>query len=430
MPKHICEGRFKGSAMLYAISIAVILSVLSSSLIGYSYFSNLHFNYYKEVNQAQLNTRSGLNILLNSNDDVPLNTEKEMDLFGSGTDSVTLKRAAWGIFETATVIAHSKHVSMHLSALMGTGIDPSEKTAIYLSDLNRPLSVCGNTLIKGTAYLPESGIEKAYIEGKNFLGKEYVDGTTKKSSSSIPKFNEPLTKSLVELLNMNINAYDSILNLAGNELPDSLKNSFTNRTIYVTSSSTIEIKNQHYSGNICFISDKEIKISHNAQLKDIIVIAHGISIEDGFEGSLQAIASDSIIINKRAKLNYPSALGVIRTNKSKSNIFISVKENAEIFGSVFAYQDPEHGSTTRGVHILIDKGAIVRGTVYSSVSADLKGIIYGNLTCAKILLNTPSSVYENHLMDATIDATKLSSYYAGMICDSEKAEKKIAKWLY
>ncbi|MBI2269784.1 MAG: hypothetical protein HYU69_05430 [Bacteroidetes bacterium] len=108
MIRNLHKKRLKAGAMLYAISIAILLSLLSSSLIGYSYFGNLHFSYYNEVNQTQLNARSGLNILLSGSDEVALNTEKEIDLFGTGTDSVTLKRAAWGIFETATVTAHSK----------------------------------------------------------------------------------------------------------------------------------------------------------------------------------------------------------------------------------------------------------------------------------------------------------------------------------
>lgn len=416
--------------MLYAISIAILLSLLSSSLIAYSYFGNLHFSYYNEVNQAQLNARSGLNILLSGSDEVAFNTEKEIDLFGSGTDSVTLKRTAWGIFETATVTAHSKHASTRLNALIGAGIDTVEKKSLYLSDMDRPLAVCGSTLIKGTAYLPESGIKNAYIEGKSFSGKKYVDGVTKKSSKVIPGFNDKLTKSLAEFLNKNIAEGDSIYNLANNELPDSLKNSFTKKTIYVTSASTIEINDQRFTGNICFISDRGIKIGRNAELKDVLLAAPGIEIEEGFEGALQAFASDSIVINEKVKLNYPSALGVIRTNRSKANVFITVKEDAEISGSVFAFQDPEGSNVTNQVHIAIDKDAIVRGTVYSSVSADLKGKIYGSLTCTKIILNTPSSVYENHLLDATIDATKLSNYYAGMISDSQKGSKKIAKWLY
>jgi hypothetical protein len=422
--------KIKGSAMLYAISIAVLLSLLSSSLIGYSYFSNLQFFYYNEVNQTQLNAQSGLNILLSGSDEVPLNSEKEIDLFNAGKDSVFLKRTAWGVFETATVRAHSKHSHTDLNVLIGTGVDTTEKKSLYLSDLDRPLAVCGNTLIKGIAYLPKSGVKNAYIEGESFTGKKIIDGITKTSSKSVPKFNEQLTKSLTELLNKNIPESDSVFNLANNEMPDSLKNSFTDKTIFVTSTESIDIRDQHYSGNICFISDKGIKIGKKAQLKDVIVIAPGIEVEEGFEGTIQAFASDSIKINKKVKLNYPSALGVLRTNRSKANVFISIKEDAEISGSVFAWQDPESSNVTNQVHIAIDKGVIVRGTVYSSVSADLKGTIYGSLTCAKIILTTPSSVYENHLLDATIDATKLSNYYAGMISESQKGGKKIVKWLY
>jgi hypothetical protein len=42
---------------------------------------------------------------------------------------------------------------------------------------------------------------------------------------------------------------------------------------------------------------------------------------------------------------------------------------------------------------------------------------------------TPSSVYENHLLNATIDVSKLSKHYVGINLVQESKIKKVVKWL-
>ena len=81
------------------------------------------------------------------------------------------------------------------------------------------------------------------------------------------------------------------------------------------------------------------------------------------------------------------------------------------------------------VGVILKKNSCVYGTVFSNGYADLQGIINGSLTCSKIMLNTPSSVYENHLLNAEIDVTKLSKYYVGINCVEVSEKKKIVKWL-
>ena len=60
---------------------------------------------------------------------------------------------------------------------------------------------------------------------------------------------------------------------------------------------------------------------------------------------------------------------------------------------------------------------------------DFKGKVYGALSCDHFLLTTPSSVYENHLLNAEIDPSLLSADFVGGDTHTENSKRDIVKWL-
>ena len=52
-----------------------------------------------------------------------------------------------------------------------------------------------------------------------------------------------------------------------------------------------------------------------------------------------------------------------------------------------------------------------------------------NVFCKSFILRTPSSVYENHLMDVAIDRIALSEYFVGVALTEEINHHQIIKWL-
>jgi len=418
----------KASSLFYATAIALVIALISSSLILFAYFNKLRLTDYNVSERTLINSTSGLSLLLSKQNIIQLNQQKFIDLYNEGNDTVLLKRKSWGSFEVIVSKAFSARSSSNQIALIGSGM-PSEKKAIYLADQDKPLSLCGKTVIKGDCYLPKSGVKRAYIEGQSFSGNQLVEGTIKESSKNLPPLNNELIEKIKSIILKQMGENDSIIDMDKQQkLNDSIINSFGNNTIYLLSKENIIFSNQVYQGNIIIISDKEIDISNNCNLQDVLVMAPVIEVEDDFEGSLQLFATDSISISKNCKLNYPSALSLIRTTKSHNNMDIFIGEGTEIFGDVFAYE--ENLSPQKQIKINIEKNVKITGQVYSSGIVDLKGFVYGSVTCSTFLLSTPSSVYENHLLDATIDVTKLPEKYVGINLTETEQAKKIIKWIY
>lgn len=380
------------------------------------------------LQKLQLNAISGLNTLLVDQPSVQLNEKKIVDLFGEEQDSVQLERKSWGGFEICSSSAFFRSDKFSKTALTGFDFFKNNETALYISDLGRPLSLCGRTIIKGTCFLPEAGVKRAYIEGQSFVGEKLIDGPVKKSNNKLPPLNEDLLKNIKSLMENPFIETDSLVDLSKTELEGTWINSFAERVIILYSAEKIELNNQKLSGNIILLSKQQINISSQTELNDILVIAPCVLIEDDFTGSLQVFASDSIRIGKNCRLNYPSVAGVLQSDLSAPTSFLSISEGSIVEGILFASSPGEHPQGNQLIEI--QKNAEIKGQVFSSGVVDLKGSVYGNVFCSKFLLKTPSSIYENHLFNATVDYSKLSPYFVGIGLVRQSDHKKVVKWMY
>lgn len=417
----------KAGSLFYAIVISLIIAILSSSLILFAYLTHIQFETFEINQRLQLNAGSGLNLLLSQQSLVGLNEKKSIDLYGQGIDSVELTRKPWGAYEVVISKAIFKNTSFLRIAQVGYDQDTINMYSLYMSDEDKPLALCGKTIIKGTAFLPKAGVKRAYIEGQNFIGDKLIDGVTKQSEKALPKFSEELIKNIQSVFSdKQLSESDSIVSIDDDLFLDTLENSFLINSLLLISKDRLRISGGFYSGNIAIISDKQITVSANAVLLDVMLFAPKVIIEKEFKGNLQIFATDSVIIGKDVTLMYPSVIGLVRNNLSPVIAAIVLNENDTISGSLFAYKKAEDVLKQSG--LIIAEKSFIYGQVYSNGYADVKGKIVGSLMCNKILLKTPSSVYENHLLNVVIDRTKLSKHFVGINLVEESAVKKVVKW--
>ena len=78
----------------------------------------------------------------------------------------------------------------------------------------------------------------------------------------------------------------------------------------------------------------------------------------------------------------------------------------------------------------IGNNSVIEGQVHAEATVELLGSVYDHISCSIFSYQSPASTYTNHLLDATIDATKLSPYYIGPLHKNGKTTYAIAKWLY
>jgi hypothetical protein len=413
----------KAGTLFYSIVISLVIALLSGSMILLSQLSAAGFQQSLSCQQLELNAASGLNLLLSSQTVVGEEEERTVDLYHNGTDSVVLSRKFWGAFEIAasTAIRHGRQSAS--IAETGVGSDSNSTYCLYITDQDKPLAVCGNTRIKGKAFLPKAGIKRAYIEGQSYTGSSLVYGMIKESSKTLPAFN----KKLLDRIGAFPHEEPADTPAANEEQGDSPKttNSFLAPALIISEKAAMTVR-ENYSGHIALVSATMITVEASAQLQDVILYAPKILIRKGFRGNLQAFASDSIFVEKEVTLNYPSVLGIVQKDNQKKRASVMLSENDSLSGTIFLCTDeasPYPGGIT------IPEKAFISGSIYTNGFADIRGTIAGSLMCRNVLLHTPSSVYENHLLNAVIDRDMRSPYYAGINLVEESDFKKVVKWL-
>lgn len=415
----------KAGALLYAMFLVIVISITCSSFILINYYNNTYVLHAFKQEQLFKDVHSGINYGLVFHNDIPVNQEIAINLFEDEQHGIVLHKKPWGAFYSLTAKSKWRNKSATKNALIGSNINNSEKVAVYLTDQNKPLSLTGKTTIVGNCYLPKSGVKRAYIEGKSFSGNKLINGLKKNSSKNLPLINDEIIQDNYSHFSLNPN--DSVVDFELILEKDSIINSFENKTLVLYSSFSITLSNKVIAGNVIIKSDRNIVVESSSNLNNIICYAKGIIIEENSQASAQFFVQDSIIVGNHCQLNYPSVIALLGKGNTSNQRKIIIGKEVTLKGSVFLYN--ENYDKKNQAYISIDLDSEVMGEVYSSELLELKGDVKGGVFCKSFILATPSSVYQNHLMDVTVDRTKLSEYFVGVALTEEINHHQIIKWL-
>jgi len=186
-------------------------------------------------------------------------------------------------------------------------------------------------------------------------------------------------------------------------------------------------------GNVVVWAMDKIHVRATSQLRDVILVAPQIEIEQGTRGSFQAIASERIVVGKGCELEYPTLLAVQEANTSDHAVnilrdpVIAIESGSSIAGAIIFSSKGK----TKGLpkYIGIDREATITGEVYCDQALELKGSIYGSVTTGSFISFENGNTYLNHLFNGTINSELLPDEYCGLVYDCETTNG-IAKWLY
>ncbi|MFH0896228.1 MAG: hypothetical protein V2A54_17480 [Bacteroidota bacterium] len=424
------KKRISGYALLYAVFVMAIVAVFCTSVIMASYYRKQIFIQYEKEFQLQLDVLSGINIYLANNKVFDNSGIQTINLSTDNNERIVcVETKPWGVYSLVTAEAEWKNIKKRKVVL--TAYDPiqSENVALYLADHDRALTVCGNTRISGTAYLPETGIERGYIEGQNYLNEKLLYGTRKKSNKSVPDA-EDFAKFIQKQMNPTSDEIAKMIVLDYSFLAkDTVIRAFYDSTLILYSESTIRLNKKLLKGNIVVFSKKGIEISKDAKLNDVLLCAPFIKIEKEFAGNIQAIARDSIRVEKECSLRFPSSLSLIDIDLragQKQHTF-NIGEKCNIEGAVFLYVKNALETTSPPI-ISIGKETEVKGQIFSNGLIELKGNVQGSVCCESFILTTSSSAYRNALLNSSIEFEKLPKGYGFMDVQMKGGTKKVIKW--
>lgn len=423
--------KLKAGALQYVIFISIVIAIVLSSFILYlsiqkqvkyksRKFQELIFdtnNAFDYIKQKNIVIKDSLSLGLSSIEDI-------------GTTK--LNQTPWGIFNKVSVITTFKNQQFQKVALLGGY--KKQKPALYLQENNKPLVLVGDTEITGKVYLPSQGVKRGTIAGHSYSGSQLIYGNRSSSRRHLPTLEnrtylQNLCKGIVttqlEPFQLETTNFDKTKNF----------NSFQEVTKYYKNNGIINLRDIDISGNFIIHSETLIKVFNTSKLKNVILIAPYIDIQEKTKGNFQAFATKGIIVEKDCQLDYPSVLVVAETNKnnttnsqnqSTENHQISIASNTQIKGSICFLTDDL--KTNHKVQIDIQNDALITGEIYCEKNTALSGMVNGTIYTKAFITNAFGSIYHNHIYNGFINSNNVPQQFTGLVFKNE--QKEIVQWVY
>ncbi|MGQ7855253.1 hypothetical protein ACUN24_13545 [Pedobacter sp. WC2501] len=408
----------KAGALYFSIIVAFLIAVICASLIMLA--AHYRGSYLKEMRMARLsrNMDSGIAYVLAENENTS-DSLKGLDLFGDQTDSVLIEKKKWGIFTLATVKSFVQADTIRRSFMMGLETT-NDAMVLYLSDEDRPLSVSGDTRITGNAEVPKAGMRKSYVESRPYSGDQLVYGKISDSKRTLGGLEKKWITEIEEKLDFDPSALPILT--AGDE-----------QVSFFTPAKEFDVSgfakmNRSLSGHITLYSDTVVKISADAKLDNTVIYAKAIVVADGFKGNCQLFARDSITVGNNVVLSYPSVLGLVSKEKMVDQAKVVLGNDVLFNGIIFSYEPKRSALQTL---VALGENTIVKGEVYVTGLLKLakKVKVEGKVSCNRFIMQTPTTLYENFLVDVTLNRKARNRVYlTSAIFTGVSGSKKILRW--
>ncbi|MDB9954031.1 hypothetical protein OAD49_00530 [Flavobacteriaceae bacterium] len=420
--------KLKSGALQLTLFISIIIAVL---LMGFIMLVHSHKRFQVQADfilETTDNAQKGIEYaLLHS---IRLKDTVAIPLEEPSFKTLNIHRDYWGIFERVTSKSKIKTNHFQKIALIGAKSKDQNRTALYLQDTRKPLVVVGNTKIEGVVFLPKQGVKAGTISGHSYTGSQLLYGSTQQSSTlptlatDILDQIEGLEYQVSEISNAQFITIES----------GRYSNSFFKPVQIHLSNSDIVLNEVQLTGHMIVQSKTKITVLASAVLKDVILIAPEIEIQNNVISSFQAFASKRMQVGNSVQLHYPSAL-ILNKNQVRSQpntTGIKEKPSIQIGKSsvvkgvvVYLGNDPPNNYKTQ---IELQETSVLVGELYCNQNTELKGTVYGTVFAKNFIANQFGSIYQNHIYNGKINVHQLPKEYVGLLFKNSK--KEVLKWLY
>lgn len=408
----------RASATYYALLVCLIFGALCTSIVMISGLNHSFRKHQTLKSNLSLTSENGIQYGLAEFDAIDPIYQK----FEYQKQSFQLKRLSWGFFDLLFSKQEQYGTKIERIGLLGF-LKTDTTTALYLSNKNSALKLCGKTKINGNCYLPKKGVERGHLTGHFFEGKKLIYGNQSLAEKHLPSLNPVIEERISSLLNKEFEE----LSLESLQQKEAQIFSFAENT-RILKGRRIAIQNLDLRGNLIIHAEDSIYLDGNSNLNNVILIAPKVFIDEGFEGSLQVISNKKIVIAKEAKLKYPSLI-ILKEQSSEDQIHrIEIQEGAIIAGGVLAFS--KQPDFRKQVKIEVAKDAKIVGDLISYGQVELKGDLLGSLYANELSLNNGASNHLNYLLDASINPRGLPEDFSTISWFKDGSNKKmLISWL-
>ena len=392
----------KAGALATVIVVSALMMLVVMALISLWDMDMLLFSRTQYLKSQKADIESAY-LLYSTHPDRFMQKETELMIFDDRPSSkVGIEREQWGLYESVSVSVEKPAFTR--TKLMGLREPSVYGAGFYHPENQMSITLAGHTNILTTAYLPRNG----FIYGQMY--SEFFDGQETDPVQMKPA--DPLFPAAPQEI---LAGVDSIFSVqpSAKLFPESIAVPFYNSAPLVLSIDD-DIRNCDLAGKVVVVGN-ELTVDSTCRFSDIILICSSLIVEEGFEGSMQVFAQDSVVIEPNARLLYPS--GIYAGDR------VRLSDNAQVNGYVIVnpIEEPE---ITKPNYISARK-SVVRGFVYVDGNAQLQGIVSGSVYVNEAMYYAPSGYYRGMIHDFTLLENPGVAYPIWL----DKGKRREAKWV-
>jgi len=390
----------KGSALptVMVVTILICLLVLFTFML-FDMNALLYAGYYSERQRKEYLNSAIILYSCDSTFTKGLDGNGEYQLYKEEDASkVRFQINPWGFYEVVNV--SSIDLKYHTTRLMGRKLECLQKAALWVSSRDMPLSLAGNTKIDGTVFAPLNGINYIQIENKPFTGEAVAEHRMHLSDRELPAVDSAYTSRLDAWCNK----------MRANIQPISINDQQTyysfmkDPACFKLAEKTGELTMR---GNVILYAD-EVTISSTTSLTDVILVARKVTIEKGFTGSMQIMASDTVILKENVRLCYPS--GVL-LNGNSGNTYLEINSGSTLNGYAIIKGSVDKKDILRiSPNYRQERKSFFGGLLYVDGIATLSGIVSGATYIKECYYLPVNGSYAGVLFNARIDRNEQGAF--------------------
>lgn len=374
------------------VSVLMLLSVFAIIMIWEADF--ILFSRLRYLRMQEDNIRSAL-VLYCAHPEMldRLPETNIMRLYDSELSSeMILSRRRWGLYEMLTMSSLSGKVKR--TRVVGLEAPLTENPGLWYRNNQSSLTLTGRTTIEGTVFLPDEGVIYGQMQSVYFSGTK-IDGINiKNSDKEMPEPVDAIQASLRDIFAAGqLQQSQPDVSIAA-----SIRNSFADNSLVIQLGDTI-LSGGYYCGNIILKGGK-IRIDSTATINNVLVAADKIVIGQGSVGSAQLFARDTIIVEDRAVLKYPSGCYCERYGKMGAH--------CEING--YFIVDNKQTDDVENANFEKSRTSVLRGLLYVRGNSYVQGIITGCAFLDEAIVYTPYGYFRNTISDLAILANDEIAY--------------------
>lgn len=298
-----------------------------------------------------------------------------------------------------------------------TGAEPADEDyCFYYRENGSPLFITGNTTIEGAVKFPPSGYKYTQLQSRFFSGKEVEHSKIGGSGRTLPEKN----REIVSFLNSLREIRSAGTTITG--CPDSLVYPFSNTSSCILSAGN-KLETASLLKGYIVLSAGEVTIDSSAKFEDILVVAKKIRVKEGFRGSVQLLATDTLIIEKGVTLEYPSGVYLYPGNRKR---YALLSPGSRVEGYVVI--DGEGEDEVKYPNYRQPQEACVNGLLYVEGICEFSGSVTGRAVLGEAVHYTPEGYYDNTITDAVVRESNTLALPVWFKAVGAKRKKEV-KWL-